>query len=194
MSGSLLWSLGLTAFVFSVAYYPALSKVTRGLASPYAKADLGRRFSAVMVDGLLCMSTWFLYRSYGSALYVLAGALYLLFRDSISGRSLGKFCVGLVVIDLPTDRPCGRLGSVTRNALFLLPGANLVAVFLESVSVVRDPQGQRLGDRLAQTQVVDGLGARDLAADFLDWWHDFVVNLNGTPRKRRRAPVRREAR
>ena len=191
MSGSLRVSLGL-AVVFSVIYYPALSKLARGLASPYAKADLGRRLSAFMVDGLLCMSTWFLYRSYQSTSYLFAGALYLVFRDSISGRSLGKFCFGLVVIDLQSSRPCGRLGSATRNLLFLLPGANLVAVFLESSSVVRDPRGQRLGDRLAQTQVVEGIGARDLAADFLYWWRDFLGNLDGTPRKPRRIPVRRE--
>jgi len=30
------------------------------------------------------------------------------------------------------------------------------------VLVVRDPQGERLGDRLAETQVVDGFGAREL--------------------------------
>jgi hypothetical protein len=58
---------------------------------------------------------------------------------------------------------------------------------------VRDPQGQRLGDRLAQTQVVEGFGARDLAAHFVRWWSDFIGNLDGTPRKPRRVPARREA-
>ena len=46
--------------------------------------------------------------------------------------------------------------------LFLVPGLNVVAVILETVTTVRDPQGLRLGDRLAQTQVVEGLGAREL--------------------------------
>jgi len=51
---------------------------------------------------------------------------------------------------------------VRRNLLFLIPGLNIVAVIWEIVTVVRDPQGQRLGDRLAQTQVIEGLGAREL--------------------------------
>ena len=189
----MMWSLGLAAAAFVLLCYPALNGMARGLASPYAKADLGKRFSAVMVDGLLCLSTWVLYGRSQSVLYVLAGVLYLLFRDSLAGRSLGKFCFGLVVIDLHSGRPCGRMGSMTRNALFVLPGANLVALFVESTSVLRDPQGQRLGDRLAQTQVVEGFGARDLASDFLQWWRDFVGNLEGTPQRRRRVPVRREA-
>ena len=193
LNSTVFWSLGVAATVFAVAYYPALNGMARGLASPYAKADLGRRFSAAMVDGLLCASAWFLYRSQDSMLYLLGGALYLLLRDSISGRSLGKFCFGLVVIDLHSKRPCGRMRSLTRNALLVIPGANLAAIFLESASVLRDPQGQRLGDRLAQTQVVEGLGARELAADFLAWWRDVVGNLDGNPRRRRRVPARREA-
>ena len=43
-----------------------------------------------------------------------------------------------------------------------MPGLNIVAGVLEPFTIVRDPQGQRLGDRLAHTQVVEGLGAREL--------------------------------
>lgn len=193
MSGSVLLSLGLAAIAFAAVYYPFFDRLARGLASPYVKADLGRRLSAAMVDALVCISIWLLLRNYGPLLYLPLGGLYVLLRDSIAGRSLGKLCFGLVVIDLHTGRPCGRFGSIMRNAVFVLPGANLAALFLEAASVVRDPQGQRLGDRLAQTQVVEGLGARDLASDFMEWWRDFIGNLDGTPRKRRRVPVRREA-
>jgi hypothetical protein len=193
MGGSTLLSLGLAAIAFAAIYYPSFNQLARGLASPYVKADLGRRLSAAMVDALVCISIWWLLRSYGPVLYLPLGWLYVLLRDSISGRSLGKLCSGLVVIDLHTGRPCGRFGSIMRNAVFALPGANIAALFLESASVVRDPQGQRLGDRLAQTQVVEGLSARDLASDFVDWWREFIGNLDGTPRKRRRVPVRREA-
>jgi hypothetical protein len=193
MSSTLLWSIGLSAVAFAVFCYPALNLIARGLASPYAKADLGKRFSAVMIDGTLCLSAWVLYGHSRSVLYLIAGAVYVPFRDSIRGRSFGKFCFGLVVLDLPSRRPCGRMGSLTRNALFILPGVNVAALFFEAASVVRDPQGQRLGDRLAQTQVVEGFGARDLAADFLHWWRDFIGNLDGVPQRRRKVPVRREA-
>jgi RDD family protein len=193
MSDSLLRSLGLAAVAFAALYYPSFNRLARGLASPYAKADLGRRLSAAVVDGLLCLTIWVLFKGHASALYLVIGSLYLLVRDSIAGRSLGKILFGLVVIDLHTGRPCGWVRSITRNAVFALPGANLAALFLESASVTRDPQGQRLGDRLAQTQVVEGLGARDLASDLVAWWRDFISHLDGNPRKRRRVPVRRQA-
>ena len=100
MTGSLMWSLVLAAVAFGLVYYPAFDKLARGLASPYSKADLTKRFSAAMVDGLLIVTSWVLYRSYVSWLYLIAGVLYLLLRDSIAGRSVGKFCFGLLVIDL----------------------------------------------------------------------------------------------
>jgi hypothetical protein len=85
-------------------------------------------------------------------------------RDAlfIQGQSVGKFCFSLLVISVETGRPCGRGGSIRRNLLFLVPGLNVVAAVLETITALRDQQGQRLGDRLAQTQVVDGLGAREL--------------------------------
>ena len=146
-----------------------------------------------MVDGLLMMTAWILFGYYESVLYLLAGLLYLLLRDSLLGRSVGKFCFGLVVIDLHTGDPCGRISSMKRNILFLVPGPNFCAPFLELATIVRDPQGQRLGDRLAQTQVVEGLGARDLASAFQRWWRDFLDQLEPTPRRPRRLPVKAEA-
>ena len=44
-----------------------------------------------------------------------------------------------------------------------------MAIFLEARTIVVDPQGQRLGDRLAQTQVIGGAGARDLVKSVQDW-------------------------
>jgi uncharacterized RDD family membrane protein YckC len=190
MSGILLGSLVLPAVLFGVVYYPTLNKFARGLASPYAKADIGRRFCAVLVDSLLVMTGWFFYRQFESVLYLLVALVYVLLRDSTFGRSIGKFLFGLVVIDLETGCPCGRGGSARRNVLFLLPGANLSAAFLEAVTIMRDPQGQRLGDRIAQTQVVEGFGARDLAAGFQRWWRDFIAQLDGTPQRPRRVPGR----
>ena len=46
----------------------------------------------------------------------------------------------------------------------MIPGANVIAVFLETKTIIRDPQGLRLGDRFALTQVVEGFGAKDLVA------------------------------
>jgi hypothetical protein len=97
----------------------------------------------------------------------------------------------LVVIDLVTGRPTGRAGSAKRNVLFLLPGANVAAMFLESATIIRDPEGQRLGDRVAQTQVVQGFGARELVASLQEWWRDFLAHLDGRSRQPQKIPVKR---
>jgi hypothetical protein len=78
---------------------------------------------------------------------------------------------------------------VRRNLLFLLPGANVAAAFLETITLVRDVQGQRLGDRLAHTQVVDGLGVKDLVKSWLEWWMSLWPELHRA-RRPKRAPVR----
>jgi hypothetical protein len=67
------------------------------------------------------------------------------------------------VISLTNGRPCTRLQSAQRNFILVVPGLNVVAAGLETLAVARDPQGQRLGDKLANTQVVEGIGARDFA-------------------------------
>jgi uncharacterized RDD family membrane protein YckC len=190
MSDSLLFSFVLLpGITIGFVYHPILSRLSVALVSPYAKADVVKRIFAATIDGMLIMATVVLYRNSGSLLFVFLGAAYLLFRDAVGGRSVGKFCCGLVVINLESGRPCGWTGSISRNALLLLPGANIVAAFLEAGTIVRDPQGQRLGDRLAWTQVVEGFGARDVVRDVQAWWLDFIAHLDGNSRERNR-PVR----
>jgi hypothetical protein len=173
------------AVLFAIVYFPVVTKLSRSLASPYAKADIRKRLFAATVDGLLVITGWFFYRSSESALIALAGAAYLLLRDAWAGRSAGKFLVGLVVVSLETGRPCTVGGSIRRNILLVVPGVNVVAVFLEVVTIVRDAQGQRLGDRWALTQVVEGLGIKDFAAAFQRWWQSFIVELPALKRPER---------
>jgi hypothetical protein len=47
-----------------------------------------------------------------------------------------------------------------------------------------------LGDRLALTQVVEGFGAKDVVSSAQEWWLDFLSQLDGTPRRRRRVPAK----
>ncbi len=178
------------AVAFAIAYFPTVTKLSRGLTSPYAKADVSRRLSAATIDGLIVVSLGLLYWNQGSLLAAIASAAYLLLRDSMNGQSIGKFLFGLVVISLETGRPSSLTGSVRRNLLFLLPGANVVAIFLEARTVVRDRQGQRLGDTLAQTQVVEGFGAKDLVKSFQDLLMGVGDGIGGAPGRRRRAHVR----
>ena len=180
----------LPALVFAVVYRPIVTHLSRGLLSGYAKADVKRRLSAATIDGLIVVMSCLLYWTSDFVLYLAAGATYLLFRDAIGGQSIGKFLLGLVVISLETGRPSSLTGSVRRNALLVLPGANVVAIFLEAGTIVRDPQGQRLGDRLAQTQVVEGLGVKDFVKSFQDWLMGLVAEFDRDLGRRGRAPER----
>ena len=191
MSDTLLGLSVICAILFGAIYYPTANRLARGVVSPYPKAPLSARMAAGLVDSFVVVTGWAFYIQSASLAYLFVCAVYLLLRDSTAGRSLGKFCFSLVVIDFQTGRPSGRAASAKRNAVFLLPGANLSALFLESASVIRDPQGQRLGDRIAQTQVVQGFGAKELVASWQNWWRDFLAHLDGVSRRPRKVPAKR---
>jgi uncharacterized RDD family membrane protein YckC len=173
----------LPAFVFALTYAPLVRHLTRSVLTPYPKADVRRRLFAAAVDGLLVAMTFLMYRNSGFVGWLAGGAVYLLFRDAVRGQSLGKVFMGLTVIDLAAGRPATFAGSFRRNALLVLPGANVVAIFLEAKTIVMDPQGQRLGDRLALTQVVEGLGARDLVRAFQEWLRSLGGGLGRSARR-----------
>jgi uncharacterized RDD family membrane protein YckC len=181
----------LSALLFVLVYFPTLRYMSVGLVSQYAKVDVWKRLFAAFIDGIPAIAAWLLYRNTGSVLAVGAAAVYLLLRDGISGQSLGKLVVGLVVVNVQTRRFCSWKDSALRNIFVLIPGANVAAVFLEWFTILRDPQGQRLGDRLAQTQVIEGLGAKDLARSFQRWWLSVFGNLERSSRRPRRQPAER---
>jgi uncharacterized RDD family membrane protein YckC len=185
---TLLGVLLLPAVAFAIAYPSIVTHLSRGLISQYSKADVRKRLTAAAIDGLLAVMLCLLSWTTGSVLYLPVSAGYLLLRDAIGGQSIGKLLLGLVVIDLETGRVSSVSGSVRRNLLLLLPGANIVAIFLEARTIVTDLQGQRLGDRLAQTQVVEGAGARDLAKSLQDWLMILVSALGHAAGGRRRVP------
>ena len=189
-TSTLLGMFILPAVLFALVYFPIVTQLSRGLLTPYVKADVKKRLFAATIDGLMVVTACVLYWNSDVVLYLAAGSAYLLFRDALKGQSIGKFLLGLVVISLETGRPSSLAGSVRRNALLLLPGANIVAIFLEAGTVIRDPQGQRLGDRLAQTQVVEGLGAKDFVKAFQGWLMGFGVEFDREVGRRGRAPVR----
>jgi uncharacterized RDD family membrane protein YckC len=177
---------------FALMYPTMLAKLSLGIASPYTKVELPRRLYAAAIDGLIVASIFALSWSSSSIAVVAGGTAYVLLRDTVRGRSLGKFLLGLTVISLETGRPASARDSVARNVLFVLPGANIASVFLETRTLARDPQGLRLGDRLAMTQVVDGYGAKDLAKDVQALIEDAAARIRTSTgrERRRRAPAR----
>ena len=179
----------LPALAFTLGYFPALNRLTVALVSPYARADIRKRLYAGAVDSLLVATSGVFSQILQSPWFLVSGGLYLLLRDSVQGQSLGKLLFGLVVISLETGRPATLTHSLRRNLLFLLPGANVAAAFLETMTLVRDVQGQRLGDRLAHTMVIEGYGVTDLARSWLDRWTSLWPELHRA-RRPKRAPVR----
>ena len=183
-------TLLLAAVLFGMVYFPTLRYMSVGLVSSYAKVDVWKRLIAAGIDGMPAVAAWFLYRNTGSVLGLIGAAVYLLLRDGTGGQSLGKLSVGLVVVNIQTGRFCSWKDSALRNVFVLIPGANVVAVFLEWLTILRDPQGQRLGDRIAQTQVIEGLGAKDLVRSFQGWWLGLFGNLERARRPRRQPAER----
>jgi hypothetical protein len=181
-----LGGLVLPAVLFALAYFPTL-KLLLVLVSPYAKASLRKRVRAIAVDGLFVTTCWVGYWNGGSVLLGAVAVLYLVLRDGFGGQSIGKFLAGLVVVYVDTGHRCRLGGSIKRNLILILPGANLVAVVLETRTLMRDPQGQRLGDRLAHTQVVEGLGAREVVKSLQQWWASFLSELPRAARRPDRA-------
>jgi len=188
--------LVLPSALFTLLYFPAL-KLSLVLVSPYPKATLPKRVCGAAVDGLLvsscCVAAWHV----GSVPYAVAAILYLLLRDAFGGQSLGKLLVGHVVVHVDTGQRCRVAGSIKRNLCLIVPGAHLAAVFLEARTLVRDPQGQRLGDRLAHTQVVEGFGAREVVKAVQKWWVSFLAELPraaGRPDRARPVRVGRQSR
>jgi uncharacterized RDD family membrane protein YckC len=157
---------GASALIFALAYFPIITRLSRGLASTYLKADVGKRFAAAAVDALLAATAVAGYSTTGARALLLAAPAYLLLRDGVMrGQSVGKLLFGLQVIQV--DRPgfCSLGRSIQRNFLVLLPGVNVAAAILEAITITRDPLGLRLGDRWASTQVVEGKDARELVKD-----------------------------
>jgi uncharacterized RDD family membrane protein YckC len=184
-------SFVLAAVLFGLVYFPTLNYLSVSIVTPYAKVDIRKRLLAAALDGMPVIAAWFLYRNTGAWWGAGVVIVYLLLRDGIGGQSLGKLVTGLVVVNVGTGKLCTWKDSALRNVLVLIPGANVVAIALESITIIRDPQGQRLGDRLAQTQVIEGLGAKDLARSFQRWWLSVFGNLERQARRPRRQPAER---
>lgn len=82
---------------------------------------------------------------------------YLLLRDSIRGSSLGKYLMGLQVIEVPSGRPCGFGGSIKRNLPLFIPLLNLLIIIFEMFKLDKGP---RTGDIWANTLVIPKRSAR----------------------------------
>ena len=159
----------------------------RPVVSPYPKADVERRLIAFVIDLAVALAVFAALMPRDFVIATFVGPLYFLVRDAaFGGQSFGKLFVGLRAIELETGKPVRIAGSLHRNLVFAIPGMNLVALFFEARQVRTDPQGMRLGDRFAKTQVVHGMGAVDLVKTVVDVARRLARGLRG-----KRLPLRR---
>ena len=89
--------------------------------------------------------------------------LYTLLRDGFGqGQSIGKKMTGLMVVRLTDNLPCTKKDSFVRNVVAVglgvllswIPVLNFFAAWAEPIIALINQKGMRLGDRLANTQVV----------------------------------------
>jgi uncharacterized RDD family membrane protein YckC len=129
----------------------------------YPKAHVLNRLIAKFIDLILVAAADTLVPPVGW----LAGLAYVLIADGFSGgQSIGKRLIGLQTIVPRTRDVAGFKESIIRNLplalaylLFSLPFigwalAGAVALF-EILLIIGNDRGVRLGDEIAQTQVLD---------------------------------------
>lgn len=89
---------------------------------------------------------------------------YSLARDGLgSGQSLGKYICQLMVVHTPTDQPCNIWRAIYRKlpAALITVVASPLYVFgiifqlVEPIAALINDKGLRLGDQLADTQVIE---------------------------------------
>ena len=143
----------------------------------YAKAPVGSRILAALLDGLIAaglavpgiifyvigMVRLSSLNGGGAAgMFVVAAFLYIIpvvysfIKDGIgNGQSLGKKAFGLMVVHLPSNTPCTKGNSALRALISGLVSAIFIGWLIELILVLVTEDGQRLADKAASTQVIE---------------------------------------
>jgi len=140
----------------------------------YRKASLGRRLVALIVDsvvafaplaGAAALMIALLPANSGvgialGILLVIAAIGWMLYyrltKDGRAhGQSIGKSLVDLMVVDLETNQPCTRGKSALRELVMLGLNALPFGFVVEPLFAMIDDRGRRVGDRAANTQVIE---------------------------------------
>jgi len=139
----------------------------------HGKADVGKRIIAAIIDGLIGFIPAFV-----PVIGGIAASAYLLTKDALpfiiakndewKGKSVGKKLMGLKVVELNGQEidilvSCKRnitlaIGSISAIFIVLVViggPIQLILGIIELILVITDLKGLRLGDRIANTQVVN---------------------------------------
>ena len=152
------------------------------MAEIYDTAPIGRRFLAYLLDGfitllffipslILILDYFIELYTYGSiSMYVynsskiIFGFLllflpfsYSLIKDGLgNGQSYGKRALNLMVINVNSNNPCSKSNSAGRNIMFsIISCVPYIGYFIEIIMVFANPEGRKISDLVAGTQVID---------------------------------------
>ncbi|MHB0858303.1 MAG: RDD family protein [Anaerolineae bacterium] len=131
------WALAVDLLVFCTVFFP----ITRLVKGVWLMTPADHRWvSGWFINDPLCLA------------FLAAMILYLILLEGLTGATVGKWTLGLRVINVQGGRP-GLKAAALRTLLRLLdglPAFHIVGI----VSILRSPEHARLGDRLAGTRVV----------------------------------------
>lgn len=129
----------------------------------YPKAHVLNRFIAKLIDVFIVVAADEIAPPVG----FLSGLAYILISDGFAGgKSIGKRLVGLQTMQVGNREAAGFRESIIRNLplgcaqiAFAIPWvgwlASLAILAFESLLIIGNEQGRRLGDEVARTQVLD---------------------------------------
>lgn len=155
----------------------------------FVKAGSNKRLCAFFIDTfLIFMVPNALVLYFGGQLYSsILWPVYLLLKDCFNGQSLGKWIVGIKIVDM-NNHTAAPNQTVMRNLFWILVCVLplfykyliLISFFIilsEYVGILRDPLGQRLGDRMSLTRVAD---LKPLSADWKYIFFSLIVVVVGS--------------
>ena len=150
-----------------------------GANQKYPKASLGNRFLASLLDGLISTGLSIpaiIFFALGMAkadnyydkdgaiglffiafLFYIIPLVYNFIKDGLGqGQSWGKKALDLMVVNLDNNAPCDKGKSFFRNFISgLVAIIPFVGWLIEPIMVLATEDGRKLGDKAANTQVID---------------------------------------
>ena len=139
----------------------------------YVKASFGARFLAYIIDSVVAAAALILagivvgYSNWGEAntgpavvIMIAAGLwafIYSFVKDGREGgQSFGKEMLNLMVVNINTNQPCTMGESALRTLIWMLLSLiPIVGWLIEPIVALASDDGRRLGDRVANTQVIE---------------------------------------
>lgn len=148
----------------------------------YDNAPIGRRFLAYLLDGfitlmffipslILILDYFREYYTYGSIsmigynpskiifgfILLFLPFIYSLIKDGLgNGQSYGKRALNLMVVNVNSNSPCSKSNSAGRNIMFsIISCVPYIGYFVEIIMVFANPDGRKISDLVAGTQVID---------------------------------------